>query len=386
MTDPAGYVGARQRDGSTPDAPSGWWGDRLEPRDWAVRGLWVGISVLPLAVCGVVTGKASLDGMAIAPWVRAVIVLAALGGLAAVARAVSVMLTASANVREARTGGPLVRSVAVGPPRRWAMWLATLAIASVVAYLLNEHRPAAPRLDDIAPVRPLNVVALLGLGVLAPFIADLARGGPTRRVPWAALPPAHRAMRDDEDLFGVVMRLSPVLLGALVVAVAIYTPTLVVGIHAPAKLLGGVGVLGLYLAALLAEPDLLRAPDELMRQAWRTRWYERQLRGARRARRTLEVLHRLALPAQVIAFAIAIGTIASGSPPAARGGVAIAAVTLLVAIVSATITRILWYWAIKHDEPIDARILSDHDARLKTLAGCALVVGSLCSLVAILLA
>jgi hypothetical protein len=309
-----------------------------------VRAFWAGISLLPVSACGVATGAASLDGRPIAPWVRAGIILAVLGAVAAIARKASVMLTDSADAREARSGGPLTRSAAIGPPRRWALWLATVALASVIAYLLNEHRPPAPSLADLRPARVLDVAALLGLGPLAPFIADLARGGPTRRLPSAAPNRRQRATRPDDDVFGTVMRLSPALLGALLVAVTIYAVTFAVALHQPAKLLGGFGVLGLFVAALLAEPDLLRAPDELMRQAWRSRWYHRQLTAARRLRHALVLLHRLAIPTQAIGLAVAIGTIATGSPPAVTDGSGIAAGTLVIAIVATTVTRVLWYW------------------------------------------
>jgi hypothetical protein len=352
-----------------------------------VRAFWAGISLLPISACGVATGEAFLDGRPIAPWVRAGIILAVLGAVAAIARKASAMLTDSADAREARLGGPLTRSVAIGPPRRWALWLATVALASVIAYLLNEHRPLPPSLADLPPARALDAVALLGLGLLAPFIADLARGGPTRRVPWAAPNRRHRATRPDDDVFGAVMRLSPALLGALLMAVTIYAVTFAVALHEPAKLLGGFGVLGLFVAALLAEPDLLRAPDELMREAWRSRWYHRQLTAARRLRRALVLLHRFAIPIQVIGLAVGIGAIATGSPPAVNDGSAIAAGTLVTAIVTATVTRVLWYWAAtQRNDPIDTRILAGHEAPLKTIAGIALVAGSLCSLLAILIA
>jgi len=99
------------------------------------------------------------------------------------------------------------------------------------------------------------------------------------------------------------------------------------------------------------------------------------------------LLHRVAVPAQVIGLAVAIGTVVSGSPPAVVDGVAIAGLMLVVVIGTSTLTRVLRYWdATQQSDPIDTRILVGHEAPLKTIAGIALVAGSLCSLLAILIA
>jgi hypothetical protein len=45
------------------------------------------------------------------------------------------------------------------------LWLATVALGSVNAYLLNGHRPSAPSLADLRPARALDAVAILGLGI-----------------------------------------------------------------------------------------------------------------------------------------------------------------------------------------------------------------------------
>lgn len=337
---------------------------------------------------GVITGMRGLDRATAAPWARSAVLLGALACLAAVTRCASHTLARTADEHEA-SSGPLLRKKAVGPPRRWAMWMAILSTACGVSYLLNEHRPSAPTLADLLPARALDVVVVVvGVRLMAPYICDLAAGGRTRMRPWSQAVRSGRPIREDDDVIGAISRMSPPLLFALYLAFAIFAATYIVGIHEPAKLLGGFGVLGLYVAGLCAAPALLRAQGEPIEPVWRSRWYDAQRSAVVRLRVFIVYAHQIIVVAQVAVLGVVLGAVTSGSY---RAWVATAKLTL-VAIVAAmfgfVLARMLWMWA-PHppDEgPICTDVLASRKHGLLRLAGWALVVGSVCSLVAVLIA
>jgi hypothetical protein len=235
---------------------------------------------------------------------RSVVLLGALACLAAVTWGASRTLARIADEREA-SSGPLLRKKAVGPPRRWAMWMATLSTACVASYLLNEHRPAAPTLADLLPARVLDVIVVaVGVGLLRPYIGDLSAGRRTRTWPWSGAVPSGRDIRDDDDVIGAISRMSPPLLFAMSLGLMMFIATYIVGMYEPSKLLGGFGVLGLFGAGLLAAPALLRAQGESIEPAWRSRWYQAQRSAVARLRVFVVCTHRIVVVAQVAVLGV----------------------------------------------------------------------------------
>jgi hypothetical protein len=293
-----------------------------------------------------------------------------------------------ADEREAWSG-PLLRKKAVGPPRRWAIWMATLSTACVVSYLLNEHRPAAATLADLLPARVLDVIVVaVGVGLLSLYLGDLSAGRGTRIWPWSGAVPSDRDVRDDDDVIGAISRMSPPLLFAMSLVLMMFIATYIVGVYEPSKLLGGFGVLGLFGAGLLAAPALLRAQGESVEPAWRSRWYEVQRSAVARLRVFVVCTHRIIVVAQIAVLGIVLGASTSGNYRASATAGKLTLTAILVAMLGLVLSRILWVWA-PHPQgegPICTDALASREHELMRLAGWALVVGSLCSLVAVLIA
>jgi hypothetical protein len=328
-----------------------------------------------------------LDGAQVAPWTRSLVLLGALACLTVVTWGVSRTL-ARITEREA-SSGPLLRKKAMGPPRRWAMWMSTLYTACVVSYLLNEHRPTTPMLADLLPARAFDVVVVvLGAGLVMPYICDLSAGGHTRTWPWSEAVPSGRHIREDDDVIGAISRMSPPLMFAMCLALMMFIVTYIVGVYEPAKLLSGFGVLGLFGAGLLAAPALLRVQGESLEPAWRLRWYEAQRSAVVRLRVLIVYAHRIIVVAQVAMLGVVLGAATTGSYRASVAADKLTLAAIIAGVLGFALSHMLWMWA-PHppDEgPICTDVLALHERELMRFAGWALVVGSLCSLVAVLIA
>jgi hypothetical protein len=361
---------------------------RTVAHDHLARAGWVVLSLLVASASGVVTGIRDLDGAAIAPWTRSAVLLASLAGLAGVACGASRTVARIADERE-RSAGYLLRKNAVGPPRRWATWITTLSTACAVSYLLNEHRPSASTLGDLLHARMLDIVALaVGAGLIGPYIRDLSEGRRTRGWPWSGSLASNRAIREDIDIIGAISRMSPPLLFAMFLALVMFVATFTVGVYEPTKLLGGFGVLGFFVAGLLAAPALLRVQGESIELVWRSRWYDTQRRVVARLRMVIVFAHRIVAVVQVAVVGAVLGAVTSGSY---RGSVGIGTLTLVAffaAMLSFVLSHMLWLWMPRRpdEEPIGTDALGSHEQDLMRLAGWALVIGSICSLVAVLIA
>ena len=354
---------------------------------WAARVGCAALSFLIACACGVVTGLRALDHAASAPWIRAAIVLGALVGTAVVARCAGVTLKRTAKLR-VDAAGTLLRRQALGPPRRWAIWLSTSSLACIAAYFLNEHRPARPGPRDLLPARPLDVVvALIGLGIVAPYMNDLADGTPVRIWPWSAKPARDCHIREDLDIFGVISRLSPPLLFALFLAVVMYLVALGAGAHNLAKLFGGFGVTSVFVAGVLAAPALLRAQEHWVEERWRSRWYPKQLLLAWQVRSYLSLAHQLIVVGQVLVWGVALGTLVAGRPRVWHVMAKPTTVSIPMALLGWLLIRMLWTWARDplEPKPVDTEAMLARQRELTQLAGYALVIGTLCTLVAVVI-
>jgi hypothetical protein len=343
------------------------------------------MSVVVASASGVLTGLRGLDHLAVAPWVRSAILLGALTCLAAVAWLVSRTLERIAGGREA-SSGPLLRKKVVGPPRRWAIWISTLSTTCVVSYLLNEHRPATPTLVDLSPACVLDVaVVIVGIGLVRPYIRDLAVGARTRTWPWSWPARSDRPIREDDDVIGAISRMSPPLLFAMCLALTMFVATYVVGVYEPTKLLGGFGVLGLFTAGLLAAPALLRVQGAAIEPVWRQRGFDTQRHAVARMRVFVVHTHRILVVVQVVLLGFTLGAMTSGSVRAVPLG-RLSFIAIIVGIVGFVLARMLWQWAPSSaDEgPICTDVLASREHQLMKLAGWALVIGSICSLAAVL--
>lgn len=357
-------------------------------RSYLALAGWTALSFAITSASGVPTGIRGLDGASAAPWARSLVLLGALACLAAVTWRVSRTLARIADQREAASG-PLLRKRAVGPSRRWTMWIATLSSACVVSYLFNEHRPAAPTLADLLPARALDVVAVVvGVRLMVPYICDLAAGGRTRTWPWSRAVRSDRPIREDDDVIGAISRMSPPLLFAMCLTFAMYAAAFVVGIHEPAKLLGGLGVLGLYMAGLFAAPTLLAAQGGPIEAAWRSHWYPAQQHAVVRLRVFIIHTHRIVVVVQIAMLGVALGAVTSGSYRVWVAAARLTIAAIIAAMIGFVLTRMLWVWAPHPSDegPICTDVLASREPALMRLAGWALVVGSLCSLVAVLIA
>jgi hypothetical protein len=344
------------------------------------------MSVVIACASGVLTGLRGLDRLAVAPWVRSVILLGALTCLAAVAWLVSRTLEKTADEKEA-SSGPLLRKKVVGPPRRWAIWISTLSTACVVSYLLNEHRPATSTLVDLLPANVLDVaVVIVGIGLVRPYVRDLAASARTRTWPWSWPAQSDRPIREDDDVIGAISRMSPPLLLAMCLALTMFVATYFVGVYEPTKLLGGFGVLGLFAAGLLAAPALLRVQGAAMEPVWRQRGFDAQRHALARMRVFVVRAHRILVVVQVVLLGVALGTMTSGSvravPPSRLSFAAI-----IAGIVGFVLARMLWRWTPNSTDegPICTDVLASREHQLMELAGWALVIGSICSLTAVLI-
>lgn len=357
-------------------------------RHGAVRALWAMLSLLVVGACGVLTGMRRLDGTAGAPWVRAGVLLGALVCLAAIAAGVSRVLVRIADVAEAKSR-LLLRKDAIGPCRRWAIWITTAAAACVVSYLLNEHRPAMPTFADLLPARAIDIAILAcGIGLVTPYVRDVAAGVPTRGWPWSSPARPQRLVREDDDVMGAIGRMSPPLLIAIGLALLMLVATCGVGAYRPAKLLGGFGVLGLFAAGLFAAPTLLRAQGEAIGAVWIKRWYPAQWRFMLALRPAVSRAHQTVVASQVLLLGIALGMTASGSDRTLLASARLVLAALIAAICGFVLARVLWVWAVCPTEegPICTDVLLSRERDLTRLAGWALAAGSVCSLAAVLLA
>lgn len=336
------------------------------------------------SLCGVLSGLRALDRTAGAPLLRSTVFLISLGGLAAVSYGVSHTIEKTLDTRES-TSGTLLRKKVAGPRAHWAIWIATLSTACTVSYLLNEHRPAEPTLAALLPAHLIDVVVVaLGATLVTPCILGLAKRGKLQPPHWprAGL---HRPVRDDDDIVGAISRMSPPLLAAMFLALAMFIATYAVGIYEPKKLLGGFGVLGLFLAGLFAAPSLLRVQDIVIEPQWRLRVFDIQRRIAARVRKFVVYVHRTLVSIQVVWLGLGLGTVTSGNlrvkPPSWLSPLGV-----IAGGVGFMLARILWQWDPHPREqgPISTDALASRESQLLRLAGWALMVGSICSLVAVL--
>lgn len=362
---------------------------RAVAHDALARAGWALLSVVVALACGVLTGLRGLDGATIAPWVRSVVLLASVAALAAVACGASRTVVKIADERE-RLAEVLLRKDAVGPPRRWAIWIATLSTACVVSYLLNEHRPrVAATLGALLPARILDIVVfVIGIGLVAPYVYDLAEGRSTRTWPWSGSVESNRAIREDVDVIGAISRMSPPLLFAMFLALIMFVTTFVVGTYEPAKLLGGFGLLGFYVAGLFAAPALLLAQEESIGRVWRSRWYESQRRFVARLRVFIVITHGVIVVLQVASMGVVLGAFTSDSYLGPGRISTLTLVAIVVAMLGFVLSHALWLWRPDQPEkqPICADALGSYHHDLMRIAGLALVFGSVFSLVAVLIA
>lgn len=351
---------------------------------YLVRAAWALVSFIVATLSGVLSGLRVLDHMTGAPLLRSTVFLISLGGLAAVSYGVSHTVEKTLNNRESTTG-TLLRKKVAGPRARWAIWIATLSAACTASYLLNDHRPAEPTLAALLPAHLLDVVVVaLGASLVTPCILALAKRGKRQPPLW---PRAgwNRPVRDDDDIVGAISRMSPPLLAAMFLAVAMFIAIYVVGLHEPKKLLAGFGVLGLFLAGLFAAPSLLRVQDIAIEPQWRLHVFDMQRRIAARVRRFAAHAHRTLVTIQVIWLGLGLGVVTSGNfrvkPPAW-----LAPLGVIAGGVGFMLARILWQWDPhpEEQEPISTDALASRESQLLRFAGWALIVGSVCSLVAVL--
>jgi hypothetical protein len=359
---------------------------RAVARDYFARAGWAGLSLLVASASGVVTGMRDLEGAAIAPWIRSVVLLGSLACLAAIAHGASRTVARIADKQEGATGS-LLRKQAVGPPRRWAMWMATMSTACVVAYLMNEHRSFTLTLADLPACLVNVVVVIAGIGLVTPYLRDLSAGKRTRAWPWSGSVASNRDIQEDVDIIGAISRMSPPLLFAMFLALMMFVATFTVGVYEPVKLLGGFGVVGFFVAGLLAAPALLRAQGESIDAAWRSRWYDAQQRVVARLRVFTVYIHEIMVMVQIAILGVVLGAATSGSYLASREIGSLTVAATLVAILGFVLSHSLWIWRPHqpNEEPIVTDALDSYEHVLMRLAGWALVVGSLCSLIAVLI-
>jgi hypothetical protein len=355
-------------------------------KSYAARAGLVLSSLALILACDVVTGLRALDDKPWAPWARSAVLIGVIAGIAVIARCASVLLSRVADEREV-LGDTLLRRELFGPSRRWSMWLATAATACLTAYLLNEHQPAVPSLSGLWPAKSFDgAPALIGLGVVGPYIADLTRGVKVRRWPFSKAPASHREVNEEPDVVGYISRLVPPLLIAFFLTLIMCVTTLAVAAHAPAKLLGGFGVISLFLAALLTAPALLRVHAQSFEPIWLSRWYSVQLRLTRRLRRVVAAIRSIAAVAQVTLFGLALGLVMSGSKRATTESGSLVIAAIEITLTGAVLARVLWAWApqLGNSEPIRTDTLMLYERQLLRVAGVLLVLGTVCSLAAIL--
>jgi hypothetical protein len=356
-------------------------------RVYLARSGWVVLSFVITTASGVFTGLRSFDHLAGGSLVRSAIVLGALCCLAAVTRGVSNTIEKTLDDKEAVLCRSLLRKGVVGPRRRWATWVSGLSTACVVAYLLNEHRPATPTLADLLPARVFDVVvAVLGVSLITPYVYDLAVGQRQRLLPWSRAVSVDRPIRDDDDVMGALSRMSPPLLVAMFLVLAMFVATYAVGVYEPIKLLGGLGVIGLFTAGLLAAPALLLVQGTAIEPTWRVRFFDAQRQAVASLRGLVVYAHRIIVVTQVVWLGVTLGAITAGSRRAALPHVLSGGVIVAV-IVGFVLARILWQWDPnpEDNEPIYTSVLASREHKLIRLAGWALAFGGVCSLVAVLI-
>jgi hypothetical protein len=168
-------------------------------------------------------------------------------------------------------------------------------------------------------------------------------------------------------------------------ALTMFVATYVVGVYEPTKLLGGFGVLGLFTAGLLAAPALLRVQGAAIEPVWRQRGFDTQRHAVARMRVFVVHTHRILVVVQVVLLGFTLGAMTSGSVRAVPLG-RLSFIAIIVGIVGFVLARMLWQWAPSSaDEgPICTDVLASREHQLMKLAGWALVIGSICSLAAVL--
>jgi hypothetical protein len=338
-------------------------------------------AVLALAV-GVGEGADTLERHSFAPLVHAALFAAAAGVLGVLTGSVTRLLAREADAAEGHRG-LLLRSQVAGPSARWTIWLSAVAVCCATGYFVGEVD--APTGATHAPLTVLLVIVAVGLAGLSPWLTALARGHRAGVLPWRAHD-AGRVVREEDDLIGAIARLSPPLLLALAVVAAMCVATLAVAVVDPWRLWGGVGVIGLFVAALLAAPGLLRAPGALLEPRWLDRGYAAQLRLVTRLRPRVRGLHRVLVAFEVATLGVGLGLVFSGQ----HRFVGFAAKLLLDAAVAGGIVsvfaRVLWLWSPvpPSGPPVLTDVLLGRERQLLAAAGVALVIGAVSSLVAVL--
>lgn len=251
----------------------------------------------------------------------------------------------------------------IGRLRSWvsASALTIAGMTCVVAFVVNN------------PTTTLDiVVSLVAMGLLLPVVIAVAARRPSV--------PAHPR----DDALGAVSRLSPPLLGAVLLSFVMYMLSLILGSHDPAKLVGGLGVVLLFGGGIIASPAMLIAAGKRVESRWRSGWYGRQLAVAERLRIATVVVHRVATCTQVLLASYWLGHVTAGTRPPA--GLVVVQVWLFAVGASLVAGRMRRAWAPVRAgaPPITAGVLGRHAQDLALLGGPAFALGSVLSLVALL--
>jgi len=289
---------------------------------------WAGLVAVP-AVCGVLTGQQHLPQL-----------VHVLGLVACVF---------------------LLRRIGRLPSWVSASALAIAGMTCVVAFIVNNPTPTL----DI-------IVWIVSTGLLLPVVIAVAAGRPSV--------PVHPR----DDALGVMSRLSPPLLGAVLLGFVMYMLSLVLGSHDPAKLVGGLGVVLLFGGGILGSPAMLIALGDRVELRWRSEWYAKQLTVAEQLRIATVVVHRIATCAHVLLASYWLGHITAGTrPPADLVVVQIWLFAVGAALIAGRMRR-AWGPVQADAPPITAEGLERHAQDLAVLGGFAFALGSVLSLVALL--
>lgn len=223
------------------------------------------------------------------------------------------------------------------------------------------------------PTTALDVgVSIVAVGLLLPVLISVARRRPS--VP----------MHPREDALGAVSRLSPSLLGAVLLGFAMYMLSLAFGSHDPLKLVGGLGVVLLFGGGILVTPAILIVPGQRVEQQWRTGWYAKQLVIAERLRIVTVVVHRVATCSHVFLASYWLGHITAGvRPPADLIVIQVWLFAAGAALIAGRMRR-AWGPVPADAPPITTDVIEEHAPDLALLGGAAFALGSVLSLIALL--
>ena len=360
-------------------------GGGLVARGALARMALVCFSLFPTLGYGVAAGSVPLDHAQYASFARGGLLVLMVAVLVLGASCCGALLAREADAREAAIGR-LLRRKGRGPAGRWAIWYVSLALGLLVEYVLDEQRPGSPSLIGVFH-HPVSVG--FGLATVSCAWLPLSDLAHARRVrPLASARGSRpRVVREDDDVMGAIGRFSPPLLFSLVFVLAMCAATLAAGAHDPRRLLGGLGVMFLFIAALLMAPQLLLAAGAAVEPRWLRRGYHLQVMVMARLRVVLSVARRALVGIVVLVVGLTIGSVgsASGSALHAAGEVALAG--SFAGVGAWSLRRVLWVWAPGRSAsgPVLAEVLAGRERLLVGLAGVALFMGASVSLAAVLL-